>query len=125
MNCRCIYCGTGIPSDIGLRCFKCAKGATTGHAGFDKEFEYADELQPRLEDIMGEMERGDRVTSNSNEAKEELQRLQEENAMFRSKHKWENQDELKDSPARVGRILHMNKFLSMLKEAVPEKTTIW
>lgn len=48
------------------------------------------------------------------ETKEEAQRLFEENTEARKRFRWSQQDEFKIQ--RKGRILHMNQFLTMLRE---------
>lgn len=83
--------------------------------GFDEEFEYADEIKPRLAQIMQQIESGPRHETSSQQTHEEFHRLYESNVASRKKFRWENQDEFKTQ--RVGRILHMNAFLSKLREA--------
>lgn len=104
---RCIYCGKGIPGDIGLSCADCNKH------GFD-EFRYADEIQPNLAKMMEEVENGAR-TSGTTQTKEEVYRLKEMNADARKEYRWPNQDELKQR--RTGRIYHMSEFLRKLRDA--------
>jgi hypothetical protein len=81
---------------------------------YDDEFRYADEIEPHVARIMEEIENGPRV-SGTTEMKEEVHRQHEMNEASRAESRFPNQEELKQR--RTGRIIHMNEFLSKLKEA--------
>ena len=118
---RCIYCGKSIPPDIGLSCPSCSAKSGT-FKDYDKEFSYAEEIEPSVAKIMEETEQRS-LTQSSQQAKEEYLRLYEGNLALRKEYRWENQEELQKK--REGRILHMNKFLQMLKESLPAGWTAW
>lgn len=80
----------------------------------DSEFRYADEIEPQVASIMEEVEKGNTV-SGTTQTKEEVHRLFEMNKASRQENQFPNQDELKKS--RVGRVLHMNEFLRLLRTA--------
>jgi hypothetical protein len=120
---NCIYCGTSIPPDIGLRCLKCntpakaKKGFQYQDNDYDKEFAYdLDTVEPQVAKIMEETERRT-ISQSSTQAKEEFCRLYEQNVDSRKQHRFRDQEELQTK--REGRILHMSKFLALLKEALP------
>lgn len=118
---RCIYCGTGIPGDIGLRCAKCDSTQAT-HKQYDKEFDYADEIQPEISTIMEQAE-SRAISQSSQKAKEEFLRLYEGNIESRKQFRWANQEELQQK--REGKILHMNEFMRLLKQALPSGYGAW
>lgn len=105
---HCIYCNTEIPADVGVRCYKCANPAK----GRD-EFAYADEIEPRVAEMIRKIEADSDIVKSSQQTQEEFFRLHESNAAARKPHQFPNQEELKIS--REGTILHMNEFLSRLK----------
>lgn len=82
---------------------------------YDDEFRYADELEPNIGEIMKSVEEGPRSTHTGSQTMEEYHRLHEMNVESKKQYRWEQQEEFKMH--REGRILHMNKFLGMLKEA--------
>jgi hypothetical protein len=118
---RCIYCGVSIPSGIGLRCEKCDSNTAT-HKKFDKEFDYADEIQPDVARVMREAESRS-VSQSSQEAKEEYLKLYEGNLARRKEYRWVNQEELQKK--REGRILPMNEFLRLFRKSLPSGYTAW
>jgi len=118
---RCIYCGKGIPSDIGLRCPDCDSKQAT-HKQYDKEFDYADEIQPEVSRIMEQAESRN-ISQSSQKAKEEFLRLYEQNVESRKQFRWANQEELQTK--REGRILHMNEFMRLLQSALPSGSRAW
>lgn len=81
---------------------------------YDKEFDYADEIQPELARMMKEIEEGN-VVSGTTQTKEEVFRLKEMNTDSRKESRFPNQDELKQR--RTGKIYHMNDFLRRLRSA--------
>lgn len=126
---NCIYCGTSIPPDIGLRCLKCntpakaKQGFQYTDQDYDKEFAYdLDTVEPRVSKILEETEQRT-VSQSSTQAKEEFHRLYEQNVNSRKEHRFANQEELQVK--RTGRILHMNEFMRLLKQALPEGTKAW
>ena len=126
---NCIYCGTSIPPDIGLRCFKCNTPAKPkpGHQyteqDYDKEFAYdLDTVEPHVSKILQDTERRE-LSKSSQQAKEEFCRLYEGNVNSRKEYRWPNQEELQKR--REGRILHMNEFMRLLKLALPAGYTAW
>lgn len=120
-NYRCIYCGRSIPPDIGLSCPSCSKTSGT-FKNYDKEFAYADEIEPQVAKIMEETEIRT-VNQSTNQTREEFMRLYEMNLNSRKDFRWPNQEELQKK--REGRILHMNKFLEMFRKALPAGYTAW
>lgn len=120
---RCIYCGIGIPADVGMRCAKC--NSTGGDfKNYPSEFKYDDgmysgeyraaqDLEARTSEIMRRVEEESDLVKSSQQSKEEFFRLFEKNAAARAEHKFANQEELKLQ--REGQILHMNEFLAKLK----------
>ncbi len=81
---------------------------------YDDEFRYADEIEPRVGEIMQRVENGPRHTQTSSQNQEEFLRLFEANADARKEYRWTHQEEFKTR--REGRILHMNKFMGMLRD---------
>jgi len=121
---NCIYCGTSIPPDIGLRCLKCntpakaKKGHQYTSSDYDKEFAYdADTIEPNVARIMEEQEQRT-ISQSSTQAKEEFHRLYEQNVGARKEHRFHKQEELQ--MRREGKLLHMNEFLRKLRLALPE-----
>ena len=121
---NCIYCGSQIPPDIGLRCFKCntpakaKKGFQYTSSDYDKEFAYdADTIEPNVARIMEAQEQRT-VSQSSTQAKEEFHRLYEQNVAGRKQYRFDKQEELQ--MRREGKILHMNEFLYRLRKALPE-----
>jgi len=133
-NHRCIYCGKGIPSDIGLRCAKCdaLQVAQKGHQytrsgnaikDYDREFSYdQDTIEPEVAKIMNQAEERN-LSQSSQKAKEEFLRLYEQNVESRKQFRWANQEELQTK--REGRILHMNEFMRLLQSALPSGSRAW
>lgn len=131
---RCIYCGTDIPPDIGLRCAKCDAQQTPKKgeqytrsknplADYDKEFAYdTDEIEPNVAKIMNESEKRS-IDKGTVQAHEEFLRLYEQNIKSRKDFRWPNQDELKKK--REGRVFHMNKFLDLFRKALPVGYGAW
>lgn len=118
---RCIYCGTNIPPDIGLRCFKCDSNAAT-HKAYDKEFEYADEIEPQVAKIMDQAEYHS-LNKAGQKAQEEFLRLYEQNLESRKDYRWADQEELMKK--REGRILSMNEFMRLFTQCLPPGTRAW
>lgn len=118
---NCIYCGTHIPPDIGMRCAKCDSKSST-HKDYDKEFQYADEIEPSVARLM-EQQESRSVSQSSTQAKEEFHRLYEQNVNSRKEHRFRDQEELQTK--REGRILHMSEFMRLLKQALPPSYTAW
>jgi hypothetical protein len=118
---RCIYCGVSIPPDVGLSCAACSKKGSN-YKNYDKEFAYADEIEPQVSQILSEAEIRDESQS-STQAKEEFQRLFEANVESRKPYRFPDQEELKTK--REGKILHMNEFLRLLRAALPAGYTAW
>jgi len=118
---NCIYCGTSIPSDVGLRCRKCDSVSSTQKKK-DVEWDYADEIKPNVSRIMEESEQRS-ISKSSTQAKEEFHRLYEQNVDSRKEHRFHKQEELQ--MRREGRILHMNEFLFKLRKALPEGWRAW
>lgn len=117
---RCIYCGRGIPPDVGVSCTACSGGVS--HKQYDAEFEYSEDIEPSVAKIMAETEQR-QVTDASQQAKEEFYRLYEMNAASRKEYRWPNQEELQAK--REGKVLHMNEFLRLLKKALPSGFSAW
>lgn len=92
-----------------------ATNAKKWYEQYDDEFRYADEIEPHVGKIMHEVEQGPRHTHTGSQAVEEYHSLHEKNVDSRKQYRFVMQDEFKVQ--REGRILHMNKFLSMLREA--------
>lgn len=113
---NCIYCGTNIPTGVGVRCSKCSKSSSSTQ-GYNREFQYDPDIygknEERVPEIMAEAA-ANAWKDTGSETKEEAQRLFEENRDARKKYRWTMQDEFKG--AREGRILHMNNFIQMLRE---------
>ena len=80
---------------------------------YDDEFKYADDLDPKVAEIMRRVEEESDIVKSSQQTREEFFRLHEKNAHARREHQFPNQEELK--LAREGTILHMNEFLSRLR----------
>lgn len=80
---------------------------------YDDEFGYADEIEPRIDDIMQSVEEGPRHTHTSSQTEDEFYRLFESNVESRKEYRWAHQEEFKLQ--REGRILSMNAFMGMLK----------
>ena len=118
---RCIYCGKSIPPDIGLSCPPCSAKSGT-FRDYDKEFAYSEEIEPHVAKIMEETETRT-LSQSSQQTKEEYLRLYEGNLALRKDYRWEKQEEL--AKKREGRILHMNEFMRLLKQALPLGYTAW
>lgn len=80
---------------------------------YDDEFKYTDDLEPKVAEMMRRVEEESDIVKSSQQTQEEFFRLHETNTNARREHRFPNQEELKLT--RVGRILHMNEFLGMLK----------
>lgn len=126
---NCIYCGTTIPPDVGLRCVKCntpakpKKGFQYSDQDYDKEFAYdLDTVEPRVSKILEQTETRE-MSKSSQQAKEEYHRLYEQNVESRKEYRWENQAELQQK--REGRIIHMNEFMRLLRQALPVGYSAW
>lgn len=91
----------------------------------DDEFQFADELDPKLAREIADYEESCRIDPSkaSNESKETLKRLEEDNAKARRAYRWPHQEELKGG--RTGKILHMNEFMSRLRRALPRGMKVW
>lgn len=120
---NCIYCGTSIPADIGMRCAKCDTSGGN-FKNYQDEFKYDDgvydgkyrkalDLDSQVGEMMRRVEAESDIATPSEQSREEYLRLFEKNASARREHQFPNQEELKLQ--REGRILHMNEFLSMLR----------
>lgn len=109
---RCIYCGKSIPGGVGLRCAGC-NNEKAGQKEYDKEFRYADEIEPHVAETMRRLEEESFITSSSNQTREEFRRQFEKNVAARKQHQFPMQDELQVN--REGRILHMNEFITRLR----------
>lgn len=92
---------------------------------YDDEFRYDDgrygseyrpdlDIESQIPDIMQRMESGDQVTGTT-QTKEEVHRLRETNIDAHKDKRFPDQEELKQR--RTGRILHMNTFIGLLREA--------
>lgn len=81
---------------------------------YDREFEYSDEIEANLSQMMQEIENGPRV-SGTTRMKEEAYRQHEKNVAMREESRFPNQEELKER--RTGHILHMNAFAEKLRSA--------
>lgn len=82
---------------------------------YDDEFHWADENDPVLAAEIKEYESREKHENNDSQTKEEFHRLYEGNIESRKQYRFANQDELKIQ--REGRILHMNKFMELLRSA--------
>lgn len=86
---------------------------TPSYKKYDDEFHWADENDPVLAAEIKEYESREKHENNDSQTKEEFHRLYEGNVESRKQYRFANQDELK--ARREGRILHMNKFMEMLR----------
>lgn len=81
---------------------------------YDDEFSYASDFDPKLAAEIKEYESREKHETTDSRTKEEYYRLFEGNVESRKQYRFAHQDEFKLH--REGRILHMNKFLGMLKD---------
>lgn len=88
---------------------------TPSYKSYDDEFHWADENDPVLAAEIKEYESREKHENNDSQTKEEFHRLYEGNVESRKQYRFANQDELKVQ--REGRILHMNKFMELLRSA--------
>jgi hypothetical protein len=104
-----------------MRCVKC-NSTTATHKDYDKEFQYADEIEPNVAKIMEQTEQRT-ISQSSTQAREEFYRLYEQNVNARKEHRFRDQEELHTK--RTGHIYHMSEFLRLLKKALPAGYNAW
>lgn len=114
---NCIYCNKVIPKDIGVSCSTCNPKSSTKN--YDKELQYDQDVahlrEDKIPDLMQSIAEGATHKQTGSQAKEEFYRLFEQNVDSRKQFRWTQQEEFKQR--RVGKILHMNEFLRLLRKA--------
>jgi hypothetical protein len=88
---------------------------------YDAEFETPEDRDPELMAAVDQYAKSPRVDSADSQLKEKLAQLREESDAENIKFRWDKQSELADEAARMGRILHYQEFIRLLRRAIPAR----